>query len=184
MQERNLGEGAATSQASPTIVVFGAAVADDGAPSATLIRRLEATLAAAVAHPLSPILVTGGAVRSRCPEAMVMAAWLEAAGIARTRFVLEDRALTTWDSAARIAALVASTHGDGAPRVVLVTSGYHAPRCRLFLRLHRVAIAAVVAPPDERRRMGNAAWMIAIARELAALPWNVLRVLAKRLRWT
>jgi uncharacterized SAM-binding protein YcdF (DUF218 family) len=175
----NLGDSRAARQEPPVIVVFGAAVAADGTPSATLARRLEAAAQAAAAFPDSRVLVSGGAVHSALPEATAMAALLVAAGLARERLVVEDRSRTTWESATRIARVIA---GLGAPwAVVLVTSGYHAPRCRLFLRLNGIAVVTAITPPHERRRMGAQAWIVAVARELAAIPWNVLRVLWSRL---
>jgi uncharacterized SAM-binding protein YcdF (DUF218 family) len=175
----NLVDRTAARQGMPTIVVFGAAVAADGTPSAALARRLEAALRAAAAFPASPVLVTGGAVHSHVAEAPVMAASLRDAGVARERLIVEDQARTTWESTGRIARLIAD-RGD-ARAVVLVTSGYHAPRCRLFLRLAGIAVVTAITPPDERRRMGAQAWMVAVAREFAAMPWNVLRVLWSRL---
>lgn len=175
----NLGDRTAARQGMPTIVVFGAAVAADGTPSAALARRLEAATRAAAEFPASRVLVTGGAVHSPVPEAPVMAAALVDAGLARERLVVEDQARTTWESATRIAGLLAD-RGD-AKAVVLVTSGYHTPRCRLFLRLNEIVVVTAVTPPDERRRMGTQAWMVAVAREIAAVPWNVLRVLWSRL---
>ena len=175
----NLDDSTAARQGAPTLVVFGAAVSADGTPSAALARRLDAAARAAAVFSASRVRVTGGAVRGRVPEAPVMAASLLAAGVARERLVVEDTARTTWESARRIARLLAD-RGD-TMSVVLVTSGYHAPRCRLFLRLNGVAVVTAVTPADERRRMGTQAWMVAMAREIAALPWNVLRALWSRL---
>lgn len=169
----NLGDSMAARQVTPTIAVFGAAVAADGAPSAALTRRLEAAVRAAAAFPTSAVLVTGGAVHSAVAEAPVMAAALLGAGLARERLVVEAQAHTTWESATRIARLIAD-RGE-AKAVVLVTSGYHAPRCRLFLRLNGIAVVTAITPPDERRRMGTRAWTVAVMREFAAVPWNVLR---------
>lgn len=160
-------------KATPTITVFGAAVGADGTPSLALARRLEAAARAAAAFPASLVLVTGGAVHSAVPEAPVMAEFLAEAGIARERIVVEAKSRNTWESASRIARLT-EDHGAG-KAVVLVTSGYHVPRCRLFLRLHGIAVVTAITPPDERRCMGTHAWTVAVMREFAAVPWNVLR---------
>ena len=175
----NLDDSRAGRQGMPTIAVFGAAVAADGTPSAALVRRLEAAARAAALFPASPVLVTGGAVHSDVREAPVMAAALVASGLARERLVVEAQARTTWDSAVRISRLLAD-RGD-VKSVVVVTSGYHAPRCRLFLQLNGIAVVTAITPSDERRRMGTPAWLVALAREIVAVPWNVLRALWSRL---
>lgn len=168
-------------EAVAAIVVFGAPVGEGGRPGPALVRRLDAARAAASRWPHAPIVVTGGPVRSSVPEARVMRDWLIAKGVAATRLVVEDQARNTLHSARLVTMLLpAIAPGLAAPfALVVVTSGYHALRCRLLLRATGARVAHVVTPPAERARMGNAAWLGAVLRESAALPWSLLRVLRK-----
>lgn len=160
------------------IVVFGAPLAPDGSPGPTLARRLEAAATAAARWPALPIIVSGGPVRGPRPEAHAMRAALVAAGISPARLMVEDAARHTLDTAWRVAPLL---HAGGiAGPVVVVTSGYHALRCRASLRAAGVRVAATVVPPAERRSMGSLPWIAAALREIVAMPWCLLRVLAKR----
>lgn len=160
------------------IVVFGAPLTADGAPGPTLARRLVAAHAAARRWPEAPVIVSGGAVRTAKPEAWAMRAALAARGVAAERLVIEDRARTTLDTV-RLISPILGTLGARGP-VVIVTSGFHAPRCRALLRASGARVAAVVAPDGERRAMGLGPWSVACLHEMAALPWSLLRLLAKR----
>lgn len=161
------------------IVVFGAPVDLDGRPGPTLARRLDAAEVAARRWPYAPIVVTGGAVRTSVPEALAMRDRLIARGVPAGRLVVEDQARNTLHSARLVAAVLPSIAGrrTSAPFViVVVTSGYHALRCRLLLQAMGVRVVHAVVPAAERETMGHAAWLGAVLRESAALPWSLLRV--------
>ncbi|MBM3522523.1 MAG: YdcF family protein [Alphaproteobacteria bacterium] len=160
------------------IVVFGAPLETDGTPGPTLARRLVAALTAAQCWPAVPVIVSGGAVRTATPEAWVMKSELAARGVAAERLVVEDRARNTLDTVRLISPLL-DTLGAHGP-IVIVSSGFHAPRCWFLLRASGVRIASIVTPVDERRAMGFGRWAVACAREMAALPWCLLRLLGKR----
>lgn len=159
------------------IIVFGAPLSDDGTPGRALARRLVAAAAAARRWPDPPVIVTGGPVATARPEAWAMRDALLGHGVDADRIVVEDEARDTLHSARRVAALLRPRGGQSA--VIVVTSGYHALRCRLLLRLLGVGVAGVVAPDAERMAMGRGAWLLAVLREAAALPWSLLRIAAK-----
>ena len=167
--------------ASCVIVVFGAPAAADGRPSATLRRRLDAARRAAVMFPDARIIVTGGAVASALPEARLMFDVLVQAGVSPARVVVEDLARTTLDSAHRVAHLLTAPERRGG--VVIVTSGYHVPRCRLCLRMSGLRAVTAITPVHERRAMGALAWSRASLRELVAIPWNCLRAIERGRSW-
>lgn len=162
----------------PLIVIFGAAVDQDGRASAALMRRVGYGLEAAAEHPDAPILCSGGVVRPGPSEASLMAAALFDAGVAAGRVLLDEISRNTQQN---VDAAAAAAARGGHPYVVACSDGYHLPRIRLLLRL-----AGVVSRPGPVRR-GPAGPPLAhrlgmSLREGVAIPHNVAHVLAKRAR--
>ena len=159
------------------MIVFGAAVRPDGAPSGTLKRRI-ATAAgtAGTARPLR-YLVTGGPVRHPEPEALVMRRLLVELGVREDRILVEDRARNTRESARLCAAILGGRGDVGA--VLVCSSRYHLPRCRLLLRLHGIRCGAAVASEDAAA-LGRARYAYSWLRELAAMPFDALRAVLRR----
>jgi hypothetical protein len=67
------------------ILVFGAAVGDDGSIRRPLARRLQAALAEAASDPGAVVIVSGGRVRGRPAEAPIMRDWLVSSSARRSR---------------------------------------------------------------------------------------------------
>lgn len=155
------------------IVIFGAAVRPGGRPSETLRRRVEAALAfgRTLEDPL--FVPTGGLGRHPPTEARVMAHLLLRAGIPRDRIRLEESGRDTLSSALAVAALLRGYEG----RVHAASSSYHLPRCALLLRL--AGLRAHRAPPP-RQKVRDLWWWW--AREAAALPYDAVLMLWRRLR--
>ena len=65
--------------------------------------------------------------------------------------------------------------------VVLCSSSFHLPRCRLIFRVLGVATGAVAIRSD-REIMGPRRWLRASAREVPAIVWDFMLALARRLR--
>lgn len=107
------------------IVALGSPADDDGTPRPRLLGTLQATLKAARAYPQATIYVTGAAVSSSMPEAIVMRSWLCAQGIAKERVVMEMKAL---DTAGNFTKIVPMLRTDGIKHIVLVTVLYHLRR--------------------------------------------------------
>ena len=142
---------------SEIVVIFGAAVAQDGRPSPALARRVAAAITYGKSRDAA-FLVTGGAVAAATPEAEVMAALLRDAGIADARIIEEPYARNTLESVRRCLPLVSTVR-----RVVLCSDDFHLPRCRWLFALAGVHAASVAARPQYRR-------LWPIVREALAIP--------------
>ncbi len=119
-------------------------------PSTMLAARLEEGLAQARRWPSAPIVVSGGVDYGlSCSEAGLMADYLAARGVARTRLWLEDRSTST-DENLRFSRLVLQQHGiDEDASVLLVTSDFHLVRAKRIAAkagLHSVIGAAAPTP--------------------------------------
>lgn len=114
----------------PFIVIFGAAVREDGTPSGALRDRVGA--AARFGRRLLPapiFIVTGGQGRYGPPEAEVMAELLMQRGIPAEQIIMEPTAHNTVASVLAVASLLEDVEGP----VYAATSAYHMPRCVLLL---------------------------------------------------
>lgn len=144
------------------IVVLGASLRRDRL-SRVLAERIAAGVTLWRAGGAPTIVCTGGVTgRAHRAEATVMAEALVAAGVPTSAIVVEDRAQTTADNAAFVAALL-----PAGARVWLVTQPFHARRAAyLFRRAGLDARAWHIADSleyrDRRRAMR---WLV---REYAA----------------
>jgi uncharacterized SAM-binding protein YcdF (DUF218 family) len=168
---------APATKADAIIVIFGAAVRPDGAPSATLRGRVAAAadLGTRFADPL--YLPTGAKGRRGASEASVMARLLRQSGVSPERILLEETGTDTLSSVRAVARLLAG----GIP-VYVATSGYHLPRCRLLLRLAGIAAFACPPPPASTGFWQRWYWRL---REAAAIPYDAILglLLCLRGRW-
>ena len=159
------------------MIVFGAAVRPDGSPSGTLRRRIRAAAMAGNARPLR-YLVTGGLVRHPPAEATVMRRLLLELGVADDRILIEDRARNTRQSASLCASIL-RRRGDVGD-VLLCSSRYHLPRCRLLLRLNGIDCRSGAAS-DDAGAVGRGRYAYSWLRELAAMPMDAILVVLRRL---
>jgi uncharacterized SAM-binding protein YcdF (DUF218 family) len=149
-----------------TIIIFGAAVAADGRPSATLLRRTRAAFD--FGGVMAFYLPTGGVGRYGPSEASLMRDLLLGWGVPPARITLEETATDTLSSALACAALL-----GGRGEVYAASSAYHLPRCLMLLRL--AGIAARRCPPPRFRL--EPYWVM---REAVALPWDAWLMLRRR----
>ena len=124
--------------------------------------RLRTALEVWREHP-APIVVSGYG------EAGVMASWLVARGVPETSVVLEPEARSTNENLERSRALF-----PDAPHLIVVTSGFHVPRTRVWAWHLGIPVRMVAAPTPESSRAKN------YAREVVALPHSVARVVWRR----
>jgi uncharacterized SAM-binding protein YcdF (DUF218 family) len=149
------------------LVVLGCRVRA-GRPSGTLESRLELVRKLTEAdqpgadESRPPIVVSGGRRWDGDREAEVMADWLEARGVPRSRIILEAESMTTGQNARKVARLLAHR---GWHRVGLVTSDFHMARAlRLFRREGIVA-----RPCPARTELGYFTKVRLTLREIGAL---------------
>ena len=157
---------------------MGAAVAKDGTPSAAVLRRTRMALrvGAQLEHPL--YLPTGGAVHGGPPEAHVIRGLLRDAGVRPSRIIVEKRAEDTLQSVMYCAQII---RGLDAAAVIVCTDRYHVARCRSLFRL--AGIPTVAAPfLRAPAPAGMQRWLVSCVREAVALPFDVMLLLAARVR--
>lgn len=108
------------------IVVLGAPLRADGGLSAVALERVVAAAELFALGGAPRVCVTGGVTRGAArPEAAAMAEVLVELGVPSGVVVVEDRATSTADNAARVAALV-----PDARAVWLVSQPFHGRRAR------------------------------------------------------
>ncbi|MGH3088526.1 MAG: YdcF family protein, partial [Rubrobacteraceae bacterium] len=151
----------------PVAVVLGAQVLSGGRPSETLQAR---TLHAAKLFSwgrAQEIVVTGGVGEHPPSEAAVMSDILCGAGVPESAIVLEDRALSTWDSARRVSRMMREI---GVEIVLVVTDPLHC--VRTVAAFEEMGLGAV-AEPVYGSPMWGKKWMRfgQLLREMGALVW-------------
>jgi len=164
--------------ADAAIVVFGAAVRADGAPSVALRRRVEA--AAAFGRRLvAPLFVpTGAAGQFGPPEAVVMADLLRGLGVPDERIVPELTGTDTVSSVRAVKRLLAA-RGHRGP-VYAASNAYHLPRCVVLLWLAGLPARACPPPRGPASRSLRKRWYWRL-REVPALPFDAMLMIGLRL---
>jgi uncharacterized SAM-binding protein YcdF (DUF218 family) len=158
-------------------IIFGAAVLPDGTASGSLSRRVNGALALARGVPNRVFLCTGGVGLHGPAEAIVARDLLIARGAGADEIVIEDRATDTLESVLLCDAIL-SARAD-AEYVVPCSSGYHLPRCILLLRLLGYAVRPGKMPPD-RPYVALRQWLLYVAKEILATPYDAMLLLVKR----
>ncbi len=161
----------------PVIVIFGAAVRQNGAPSGALRGRVDAAITTGrrLTDPL--YLPTGGQGRHGPPEAKVMTGLLLDAGIARSSILPEPTGRNTIRSVQACAALLGPTRAP----VYVATSPYHMLRCVLLLRLAGLRARPGCLPRGRASARWAKRWFWRL-RELPAIPVDAALLLTWRLR--
>lgn len=111
-----------------------------------------------------PVVVTGAG------ESAVMARWLIDAGVPPEHIVEEPTATSTNENLERSRALF-----PDAPRLEVVTNGFHVGRTRVWAAHLGIPITVVAAPTPRKSRLKN------YAREVVALPHSATRVVWRKL---
>ncbi len=169
------------------IVVLGSTLEDGRVPAllASRLDRAAGLYRAEVAAGGAPrVVVTGGAPAGGPTEASAMADYLARAGVPSGRLLVEDRASTTRENLALTAPLL---HQRGAaPRVVVVTSDFHAWRTGELARRSGFDVQVVGAPSPPgalpRALLREAALVLGLQGWTGALGW-VGAAAAVRLAW-
>ena len=148
------------------IVVFGAAVGPDGKPSAVLRHRLDAALRSAEERPMVRVLVTGGLGKHPPAEAEAMRSYLLDRGFPADLILTEPEGVDTLSSSVRCLEILRRQADVNA--VVLCSSSFHLPRCRMIFRILGLSTESAAVPSD-RRVLGTVRWLRASLREGPAI---------------
>ena len=118
------------------IVVFGYGLDADGSIQPELEDRLYVALNAARQYPDAYVAVTGGQTSevAGVTEGGQMAAWLRAQGVAESRLIVEDQALSTTQNAANTYKLLTSAYPQ-VKTLAVVTSDYHVACAGVLLQI-------------------------------------------------
>ena len=118
------------------IVVFGYGLDADGSIRPELEDRLYVALNAARQYPDAYVAVTGGQTSevAGVTEGGQMAAWLRAQGVAGSRLIVEDQALSTTQNAANTYKLLTSAYPQ-VKTLAVVTSDYHVACAGVLLQI-------------------------------------------------
>ncbi|HJW72127.1 MAG TPA: ElyC/SanA/YdcF family protein [Geothrix sp.] len=126
------------------VLVLGAGVFGDGAPTAVLEGRLKTALQLYREGKVRWFLVSGDNRQNNYNEPQAMRRWLVKQGVPPVHIVSDYAGLRTWDSLRRAQAVF------GLHQVVIVTSDFHLPRA-LYLAGHMGLTAwGVPSRTDER----------------------------------
>jgi uncharacterized SAM-binding protein YcdF (DUF218 family) len=155
-------------------IIFGAKVVD-GQPSPALRRRVEGAFAQGGTRSHTRYLVTGGG--GPPGEADVMARLLIERGVPDHVIVRERDSTDTLDSARACARLLAGN--SDARNVIVCSSRYHIPRCRLLLWQLGIRTQAGDMPSD-LEHLGLAEWLFYVVREAVAIPYDAALALQRR----
>ena len=142
--------------------------------SATLARRVECGVGLFRAG-ASPLLVLSGGGRGPVAEAERMRRAALAGSVPERALLIDPVSRDTFENARETARLL-KPRGLGS--VVLVSDRTPLPRATMLFRLAGLRVTARVAPPAAR--LGREA--AAAIREIAALPWSLMRALLTILR--
>lgn len=118
------------------IVVFGYGLGADGSIQPELEDRLYVALNAARQYPDAYVAVTGGQTSevAGVTEGGQMAAWLRVQGVAESRLIVEDQALSTTQNAANTYKLLTSAYPQ-VKTLAVVTSDYHVACAGVLLQI-------------------------------------------------
>lgn len=148
-------------------VVLGAQVLPGGRPSGTLDARVRHAARLYAEGRVGLLIPTGGLGEHPPSEAEVMARILRVEGVPDAVILLEDRALSTWDSALLVTKMARQLGIDG---VLVVTDPLHC--VRTVAAFEEAGLEAWPEPayysPMWRKRWSRAGQLV---REMGALVW-------------
>ncbi len=162
----------------PALMVLGAALRADGAPSPALLRRVRGGIALWRAEPSRILLVTGGpGPDGGRSEGEAMAAETRRAGVPEAALRVERLARTTRENA-RLGLTLLRESGWRGDTVVVVSDAWHLPRARMVTAVigRRMGLRLTVTGHAVRPARPGWRWRAGWLREALALPVDAVRV--------
>lgn len=162
------------------IIIFGAALKNDGAPTPALQDRVRAALAFGKQYKNVLYIPTGNVPQNGVTEADVMTGLLLKGGVSAEHIIAEQTATDTFDSVVACTKIL-QKQGIGEQSVALATSPYHMPRCMLLMRLAGWRVQQIPFPYKNLPQTTLFHKTLIIAHEVLATGWDALLVLGWRI---
>lgn len=160
------------------IVVLGAAVRKTGEPSPALRRRVLHAVNLMHEGTSEALIVTGGLGKYPPTEAEVMKELALRAGIPEERIFMEQEATSTFESVV-LCSRIMRQHGWST--AIVVSDPYHLFRTKVAFRAFGIgAIGSAAEGGRQYNRLWK--WGYYYLREVVALPWYLLLVVAQKMR--
>nr|WP_194300936.1 YdcF family protein [Acetobacter oeni] len=161
------------------VILFGAALREDGTAGPVLLRRIAAAVRFGQCSSVPPLWIpTGGVPQGGRTEAEVMTGLLRDAGISVAAILPEPTASDTCDSVI-VCTRILRARGYSGP-VGIVTSDFHMMRCVAMMRAAGWTVVKIPAPSGVGLAVGRRAWQW--LREVPATVWDVFLVILWRLK--
>lgn len=145
------------------VVVLGCGIKADGTPTWALENRLDSALDWYMAHPGTRLVVSGGKGSNEpVPEALSMAQYLFAHGVARKDVLQEDRSTSTMENFRFSRILMEKAGWNGSP-ILFVTNDFHVFRARILAARNGFSAYGIGAPTPA------VIWLNVYLREFFAL---------------
>jgi uncharacterized SAM-binding protein YcdF (DUF218 family) len=161
------------------LVVFGAAIREDGSPSPTLRRRCENAVNFSRRFMMPYFLATGGAGPRGTTEASVIRTLLLGHGVSTAQILVEAEARDTLESVRLCIRLLPPR--EEVKGVFVCSSSYHTFRCVLLFRLAGFSADAAPAMSD-LQYLGLFKWLRFVLKECVATPWDAVILLLLKVR--
>jgi|WetSurMetagenome_2_1015567.scaffolds.fasta_scaffold554920_2 uncharacterized SAM-binding protein YcdF (DUF218 family) len=159
------------------IVVLGAAVLPDGAPSPTLERRALYGISLYQQNDASRLLFSGGVGESGFSEAMVMRQLALDRGVPEAHILIDELSTNTLENAVNCSIIIKE---NGWKKAIVVTDSYHLFRSLFAFRQMGVDVEGN-SPTTGRGVTAKGRWMFYHLREIIALPWYLLLIAWRKL---
>ena len=137
-------------------VVLGSSLTKSGRITTKNTRRLKVALAALAKYPASKVLVSGGVARNGHTEAQVMAGWLIAKGIKKSRILREASSSSTISNATNSMAILADR--PEFTSYSLISDASHIRRATILFNAAKVGIQEKTGKPWTIKPVANVAY--------------------------
>ena len=159
------------------LVIMGAAVWSGGRASNAMRRRVQGALASAESCSGATFLPSGGIGKYPPSEASVMASLLRECNVQEENIILEEASHDTLSSVRNCVKVIEGR--DVQSKIIVCSDVYHIPRCRWLFYLYGIrSVGGKVQSGRTQNTLRK--WIYYHVREIVAIPWDTILVLASR----
>ena len=156
------------------IIIFGAAVLNNGEASGALRRRVTSALSPTLQLQDNYFLATGGVGKNNFSEAQVMRTLLLQSGIQENKIILDDKSNDTLASIVNCTRILKS--GLSFDNIFVCTDEYHIFRCRWLFRMCGIRTKPFTVITGLGPN-GIGKWIYYYIREFVAIPYDTILIL-------